>query len=343
MEDIALNWIGFPNESLVVNGLAWFNETTPRLWRLPERLKSVVRPPLWELALQPSGGRIRFSTEATALAIRLHYPSLAGMVDMHKIGQFGLDLYVDNEYCSTVYPVDQPDVEASFFADAPALLRNVCIYLPLYAPVEVKAIGLSDGAQLWPPGPFAVPRPVVYYGSSITQGACASRSGMSYQAILSRDLLLDYVNLGFNGNGKGDREIAAAMAEIDAACYVLDFAQNCDSPAQLRKVYGPFIDTLREAHARTPILCITPIFASAEGYSKEADLRYSEMRKAIRDAVSERTRRGDQRLHAIDGTRLLGCEDSDGLTDGLHPNDLGFQRMAERLSVAILEALKASL
>src|SRR5205807_3957902 len=135
------------------------------------------------------------------------------------------------------------------------------LYLPLYMPLKVLGIGIMAGARVQPAARFAVARPIVFYGTSITQGGCASRSGMSYQAILGRMLNVDYVNLGFSGNGRGEPELAAAVAQIDAACYVLDFAQNNGTVASLRQVYAPFIETLRRTHAETPVLSITPIFA----------------------------------------------------------------------------------
>src|SRR5208283_4029197 len=95
--------------------------------------------------------------------------------------------------------------------------------------------------------PYALSRPVVFYGTSITQGGCASRSGMSYQAILGRMLNLDFVNLGFSGNGRGEPELAHAVASIDALCFVLDFAQN-NSLESLTQAYAPFLDVIRSAH-----------------------------------------------------------------------------------------------
>src|SRR5208283_5052762 len=112
--------------------------------------------------------------------------------------------------------------------------------------------------------PWALPRPVVFYGTSITQGGCASRSGMSYQAILGRMLNIDFVNLGFSGNGMGEPEMAQAVGDIDAACYVLDFGQNNQKVEALEKVYAPFLATLRAKHPDTPILAITPIYSARE-------------------------------------------------------------------------------
>jgi lysophospholipase L1-like esterase len=177
---------------------------------------------------------------------------------------------------------------------------------------------------------------VVFYGTSITQGGCASRSGMSYQAILGRQLNLNHINLGFSGNGKGEAAVARAVAEIDAAAFVLDFAQNNTDVDSLAQVYDPFIGILRERHADTPIVAITPIYAASEATGSK---RNEQMRALIRKVVSRRIAAGDTHLQLVEGTDLLGPSRGDGLVDGTHPNDLGFQWMAEGLAERLRKVL----
>ena len=152
---------------------------------------------------------------------------------------------------------------------------------------------------------------------------------MSYQAILGRLLNIDFVNLGFSGNGKGEPEVAEAVSQIDASCFVLDFAQNNATVASLRQVYAPFFDRLRTAHPDLPILAITPIYAAREA---TGETQNDGMREHIRQVVSQRIGAGDRNLQLVEGTDLLGPSRSDGLVDGTHPNDLGFQWMAEGLA-----------
>ena len=147
---------------------------------------------------------------------------------------------------------------------------------------------------------------------------------------------MDFVNLGFSGNGKGEPVVARAVAEIDAACFVLDFAQNNPSVESLQEVYDPFIATLREKHPQTPILAVTPIANSRERTSSS---RTEAMRQLIRQVVSKRIGAGDARLQLIEGTDLLGPNRLDGLVDGTHPNDLGFQWMADGLAVRLAKML----
>ena len=334
-----MNWIEFPDERLAVNGLAWFEETAPELWRLPERMKSRVREPVWNLATQPSGGRIRFATDATAVGVRLDYGQIGHMNNMCRVGQMGVDLYADGEYWRTVFPMESAQHEELHFDGAAAKRREICLYLPLYHPVRVLAVGVSDGATLEPPAPFAVKHPVAYYGSSITQGGCASLGGLSYQAQVSRWLNLDFVNLGFSGNGCGEPELAEAMADIEASCYVIDFCQNVPTAEELGRLYTPFLSIIRQRRPTAPMICITPIFCTRESWDAGQRQRLGDMRKVIRTAVADRKAGGDEAIRLVEGYELLGPDDRAGLVDATHPNDIGFERMARGLEPVLREAL----
>ncbi len=335
-------WLPVTDSRLEIDGLPWHAENGAELIRFPLRLKDALPKAVWSLAQSPSGGRIRFRTDSGKLAIRLEYPSPPGMRNMHAFGQTGVDLYLDGVYHSTaIAPADAKPgapVEHLYFEfkEAPRAEREITLYLPLYKGVKVLGVGIARDARCARARPFALPKPIVFYGTSITQGGCASRSGMSYQAILGRVLNVDFVNLGFSGNGKGEPVVARAVAEIDAACFVLDFAQNNPSVESLAEVYDPFIAVLREKHPHTPILAVTPIANSRE---RTAAGRTEAMREMIRQVVSRRIGAGDARLQLIEGTDLLGPGRLDGLVDGTHPNDLGFQWMAEGLAARLAKML----
>jgi lysophospholipase L1-like esterase len=336
-----LRWIEPPSAELEVNGLPWYAGNHGEWIRLPLQLKGVVRDPVWELAQSPAGGRIRFRTDSTALAVKLEYPQAPGMKNMHAFGQSGVDLYVDGVYRETAIA----DAEAkpgkvynhSYYTGRPRVEREIVLYLPLYMGVKVLAIGIDKEASLHPAKPFALAKPVVFYGTSITQGGCASRPGMSYQAILGRMLNLDHVNLGFSGNGRGEPEMARAVAEIDASCFVMDFSQNNPTLESLQEVYAPFVETIRGKHAETPVILITPIYAAHESWGPDA--RLDGMRAHIRQVGARRIAEGDKHLQIVEGTDLLGPADGGGLVDGTHPNDLGFQWMAERLASRLRKVL----
>jgi lysophospholipase L1-like esterase len=333
-------WIPLADAKVEVAGLPWFGENKGEFWRLPVRSKETFPTPVWNLSLDPTGGRIRFRTNSTTLAVRLEWPHAPGMSNMHFFGQSGVDLYIGNTYWGTA----TPDKDAApgkvyehvFFKDQAPTMREITLYLSLYSPVKVLAIGLDTKGAIERAPSFAVAPPVVFYGTSITQGGCASRPGMSYQAILGRRLNIDHVNLGFSGNGKGEASLARAVAEIEAAAYVLDFAQNNPNVESLAEVYDPFIAILRERHPNIPIVAITPIYSANE---VTGNRRNEQMRALIRRVVSQRIGAGDTHLQLVEGSDLLGPSRVDGLVDGTHPNDLGFQWMADGLAERLRKVL----
>lgn len=335
----SMKWISFPDPELVLNGLPWFGENSPALYRLRKPLKKIVRPEIWEVAEMPSGGRICFKSDTTSLAIRASYPSIGSSHNMCGIGRMGIACYIDGSFWKPVWPEKTGKSELVLFEGFSPRLREFTLYLPLYNPVSIRALGLSKSARVFPPPAFAAKKPVVFYGTSITQGGCASQAGLSYQAILCRELNLDFVNLGFSGEGRGEPEMARAVAEIDASCFVLDFAQNCPTVDELRERYLPFIETLRAAHPRTPIVCNTPIFATRNTYLADQKARFEGFGGVIRSAVAACIAAGDANIRLVEGLSLLGSHEADGLVDGVHPNDRGFERIASRLAPVLSDVL----
>ena len=338
-----MQWIQFPDNRISVCGLPWFVEEAPSVRRLPTRMKDRIRQPLWNLAQMPAGGRLRFRTDTTALEIRATYPNSAAHGNMSLIGQSGICVYVDGYHWVSQAPGPISDknagvFEGKLFSGAPKRMRDVTLYLPNYNAVDIDVIGIDDDAAIEPSDHFVISRPIVFYGSSITQGGCASRSGMSYEAILGRILDVDFVNLGFSGNGLGEPELAEAMAEIDAACYVLDYAVNLPEVDQLHGNYTAFIKTIRAKRPDTPIVAVTPIFATHERWSAEARRRWNGFREIIRAEVGQLVAGGDP-IRLIEGYSLFGPDIADGMADAVHPNDVGFTAMATRLAPTIAQVV----
>ena len=333
--------LSFPDDRLQVNGLWWFAEDRPVLRRLPERLRETFRAPVWELAQQPSGGRIRFRTDSTRLAITAHNPDTATMHHMTTIGQSGLDLYVDGEYRNSAWPDGRAQIAREWSLGEGRRMREVTIYLPLYKGVTVQSLSFDPGAVIGAPSSFAVSRPVVFYGSSITQGGCAENPGLSYEAIVARRLNIDFVNLGFSGSGLGEPAVARAVAEIDASAFVLDYWAN-PSPEVYRDTLPGFVDILRVRHPRTPILLTGPYWFSEEASSASLRGQQEEKRRIAREFVASRRAHGDRAIHFVDGLEMLSRAQAAGLVDGVHANSLGFDYCARGLEPHLRKALKQS-
>ncbi len=340
-----VQWLELPSKQLEIDGLPWYAENQNELYRLPVALKDKFPLAVWNLAKSPSGGRIRFRTDSQVIAVRVEYPSPPDMRNMHAFGQTGIDLYADGVYVSTAI-ADKEAMPGKIYEhiyfelrDRPRVARDIVLYLPLYKPTKVISVGVDKEAKLERARDFALAKPLVFYGTSITQGGCASRSGMSYQAILGRKLNVDFVNLGFSGNGKGEAEVANAVASIDAGAFVLDFAQNNPTIESLRAVYKPFVEAIRAKHPATPIVAITPIYAASEAWRAETSAKNVGMRELVRKVIAERIAAGDSNVQLVEGTDLLGPAQVDGLVDGVHPNDLGFQWMADGLTARLRQVL----
>jgi len=331
--------IPFPDERLAVFGLPWFGEDKPALRRLPLRLKDRFRPPVWDLAQDPSGGRIRFRTDSTTVGLVAENPQFSNMHHMASVGENGFDLYVDREYVGSAWPDNSGRIAKEWRVGGERRMRDITLYLPLYKGVTVQELSLDPDAHLEPGRLYAVTKPIVYYGSSITQGGCASNPGGSCQALLERRLKADFVNLGFSGNGLGEPALAEAICELDPSCIVLDFWGN-PSAEQYAAALPVFVDILRRKWSRMPILVTSPFYFPAEQSGGEVAREQSAKRLTARELVEKRRKGGDRRIWFVDGLKMLNREQTAGLVDGVHCNSLGFYFNALGLEPFLRKALK---
>src|SRR5690349_586278 len=217
---------------LGVEGQGW-RETQSPYDRLPARVEEVVRAPVWRLSQHSAGQLVRFVTDATNLHARwvLTSTNLA-MPHMAATGVSGLDLYVktpsgDWRWLAVGKP-EQASNQVVLVSNLPAGRREFLLYLPLYNGVVSAALGVPPEASVTRAGPWGpgTRKPIVFYGTSILQGACASRPGMVHSAMLGRQFQFPHLNLGFSGNGKMEPELADLLAELDPSVYVLDCLPN---------------------------------------------------------------------------------------------------------------------
>lgn len=332
-----IEWLPFPEEHLHVHGLPWFDGAEPRLWRFPRSSIDHLPAAVNNLMRFPAGGRLRFRSDTTTLWLKVSADHVSSMRHMSPIGVGGIDAYLDETYWGSAAIAQEGEQELLVFRGGERKQRSITLYLPPFQRLEILALALDRGSQVLPPEPFSRPLPIVYYGSSIAQGACASRPGMSYEAILSRRLGVDFVNLGFSGSGKAEPEVVDLVAAVGACCYVLDLGKSFGS--QPAAVYVRMLETLRAARPSVPIVCVTPIFSTKELY----DCSYQELSVHVRTVVTQAVRlradAGDTCVHLVDGLQLLGSGDTDAFQEGVHPTDLGFFRIAERLEPTLRRVL----
>ncbi len=313
--------------------------------RFPARYEQTLRKEVWELGRNSTGIGIRFRTDATTISVKWRLPSRRhlGFPHMPPTGVSGVDLYGyeggEWQYINTGFPRDSAN-EATLMQHVKGEWRDYLINLPLYNDLVEISVGVNAEATLAPPQRSLLldKKPIVYYGTSIAQGGCASRPGMAYTNILSRRLNYPFINLGFSGNGTLETSVGEAMCEIDASLYVLDCNPNTD-PELIYDRTLALVKMLRECHAATPILFVE------RDYYRTAPLmdqkrRENQFRKnaELKRAYDALKKAGHKDLHYLGGDGLLG-QDKEGTVDGDHPNDLGMLRMADVLHPVIRKIL----
>jgi hypothetical protein len=328
---------------LTVEGKGW-SGTKQFYDRLPTSAEGMVRAAVWGLGQDSAGLAVRFITDATAISARwtLRRERLA-MPHMPASGVSGLDLYVKDKgkwhWLGGGRPDKSPTEEKDLVKNMKPARREYLLYLPLYNGVEDLKIGVPSDAKLEaaPRHPESL-KPVLFYGTSIVQGGCASRPGMAYPAILGRRLDREQINLGFSGNAWGEPELAQLLAGLDPAVYVLDPLPNMKEEWVAPRLER-FIAILRAAHPRTPIVLVENVPYPDGDFVGPRGERYTKANARLHELYQRLVRAGDQKLLYVPAAGLIGA-DSEGTVDGTHATDLGFMRMADAIEPALRRALK---
>jgi lysophospholipase L1-like esterase len=310
-----------------------FDDTANYFDRLPARAKGVVRDDVWNLARHTAGMSVRFETDSEGIYAR--YELLKGelaMGHMPATGVSGLDIYgrLDTgawRWLAVVAPTTSNVTAAIGNQIAPGRRAYVC-NLPLYNGVKSLLIGMRKGSGFWP-APTRKDKPILFYGTSITQGACASRPGMSFVNILGRRLDRPMLNFGFSGNGRMEIEVGRLLAELDPALFVIDCVANTDA-GQIIDRAPPLVKLLRCTHPTTPILLLDERMWDNAPLLPALRERHRSKAAALRQAYERLRADGVDDLHFRAGDDLLGA-DGEATTDGSHPNDLGMMRYADAL------------
>lgn len=299
--------------------------------RMPEDVAESVSVNVGVLSRNTSGGRVRFATDSPYVAIKCLMSEVNDMYHMPRCGVHGFSLYVDNVFYG-VFNTDETAViranggYSGIIKFADRRLREITLYMPLYNSLDMLYIGLSASAEVAAPAPYSHTRPLLFYGSSITQGGCASRPGNSYDAVVARMLDSDFINLGFSGNCKGEQAMAEYISGIDCSVFICDYDHNADTSEMLESTHYNLYRTFRAAQPLTPV-----VFMSRPDYNKTRPMDVRN-RLIVRDTYSKALSSNDCNVYFIDGAALFGRRNRDCCTvDGCHPDDLGFSRMAEKV------------
>ena len=327
-------WYEMPCAPFEIRGLAECADG--KYYRLPESIVDCVNEGVCTLGRHTAGGRIRFATDSPFIACRVQLRYTGSMSHMPLTGSAGMDVFVDGRSVTTFRPADDAQEWYDGFAEfLPEEMKQIEMGLPLYNGIKQVFIGVKQGSRVEKPRAYRMEAPVVYYGSSITQGGCASKPGNSYQGLLSRWLDCDHVNLGFSGNGKGEPIMAEYIASLKMSAFVLDYDYNAPTVEHLAATHKPFYEIVRKAQPDLPIIMV-----SRPPRGNFAQEQHEERREIIRATWRDAVKNGDEKVWFVDGQTLFGEEDVyDCTMDGVHPNDLGFYKMAQTLYPVLKEAL----
>lgn len=303
--------------------------------RMPREVAEKVSPGVLSLHTRTSGGRVRFFTDSPYIAIHALIDQPAKMSHMAFIGSTGFDLFADKKYIGSYRPpIDIVDVLDSVVDIAPCNQgKQYTINFPLYSGVKYLYVGIKEGSRLEKATDYTVTTPVVFYGSSITQGGCASRPGNLYQNILSRKLDFDYINLGFSGNARAEDAIAEYISELEMSAFVYDYDHNAPSPEYLLETHEKMFLRIREKNPILPILMLS----RPRYYLNEQDQQRLEV---VRRTYENALKAGDKNVYFVPGPDMVPeIIRETSLVDGTHPNDSGFVGMAYAIEPVLKKML----
>ncbi len=330
-----LDFYDITEEPFKIHGLICPENENDTYRRMPREIAERVSEGVKKIHTNTAGGRVRFKTNSSKLAIFAKMPSICRWPHFALTGSAGFDLYVNNKYFKTfIPPYDMKDGYCGVVNTKNSEEKEIQINFPLYSDVSSLVVGLDKGASVSTPLSYKYDKPVVYYGSSITQGGFASRPGNAYEEAISRRLGCDYVNLGFASNAKGETEMAEYIRELDMSVFVYDYDANAENAEYLQKTHKRMFDIIREKNPELPIIMLS--FPSVK---LDEDLQ--KRREIVKNTYLDALNSGDKNVCFIDGCEMMREASDDNTTsvDDCHPNDYGFVVMAKKIGDTLEKAL----
>ena len=342
-KDINISYFG--REHFLIEGTAIADSLKESPYdRLPISYKEKVREPVWDLSKASAGITVRFHSNSTSINLKWTVLNDLDMPHMAATGIKGIDLYTKynnkwryvttagalvglKTYQNKSIPADSIN-EYELIKNMSPDFREYKLFLPLYDGVTKLEIGIDNNALINKASPNPV-KPIVFYGTSITQGGCASRPGMAHTNIISRKLDVDCINYGFSGNGRMEMPIVELISDIDASFYVIECLQNMDSE-QVRERVRPLVDMIRTKHPLTPIVLVENMMYTTAFLDQTIETTLIQENEALKNEFDKIIKRGTPNIFYIKDNKDF-LSDNEGTVDGVHLTDLGFLRYADYL------------
>ena len=300
-----------------------------RFRRMPKAVAAQTNKGVLELHTNTAGGRVRFKTNSSYVAISAKMENVCNESHVAFTGVSGFDLYVKDEkdfqYRGSFRPRlgMETGYESLIHLDSKQE-REILIHFPTYSDVTALHIGVEDDAIVEAAKEYAYEKPFVAYGSSITQGGCASRSGNAYESVLSRRFDIDHINLGFSGSARAEDVMAEYVSNLEMSFFLYDYDHNAPTAEHYRNTHEKMFQKVRAAHPDIPILIMTrPKYCLNEDELARREIAY----KTYENALAA----GDKRVWFMDGKQLMALCGDEGTVDNCHPTDFGFHSMAKAI------------
>lgn len=290
--------------------------------RVPLEVAKNVSKGILDSRGNTAGGRVRFKTDSPYIAIKVEYGVYELSTITSNVAMVGFDVYADDSFAGVFRPpvnFDGSDL-ISVIDLGEANERVITINMPLYSEVKKLFVGVAKDSKISHAPAYKHERPMVFYGSSITNGAAASRPGATYTARLSRMLDSDYHSLGFGGLAKGEPAFAEYISGLDMSLFVLDYDHNARTLEHLQDTHERFFKIVRDKNPNLPIVII-----SRPNIGPDVEKRFEIIKATYDNAVAN----GDKNVYLIKGIDLLTEGDLDFTADKTHPSDLGYYFMAK--------------
>ena len=306
--------------------------------RLPDSVSSRINEYGKIAAGYSAGVRARFSTDSDMILVRAKLLLQWDMsFDLYRVDENTGKEYFCCGYRDMYYLIREGEYSARYGEGCvknEGKMQYYTLNFPCFAFVEWAEIGIKENASFGKGLPYNNEKPVVFYGSSITNGGLASRPGMTYISLISQKYGLDCMNLGFSGGAKGEDAVVDYMASLGMSAFVCDYDHNAYEEGQLENTHLPMYRKIREKHPDIPYIIISK--PDCFNDFEDSRRRFEVIKKTYDYAVSN----GDKNVYLIDGSTLFKGEFYTACTlDGCHPNDVGFMRMAEKIGPVVAKAL----
>lgn len=323
-----LKYYDVPHSSFDLYGVLY--EENRGFVRLPSTVAQSVSEGVVKFGKHTSGGRLRFSTNSSTFELTVKYDELGFMPHMALLGTSGFMLLEeeDNDEYSLAAMFTPHYVDDRGYTIRKPLkggrMRDYILFFPTYNNVTALTLGFDKEACVMNGRRYREVKPILYYGSSVTQGACCSRPDNCYPAIISKWNHIDFINLGFSESGKAEDRMVDYLASLECSVFVCDYDYNAPDLEHLKKTHYRLYERYRAKNPDVPILFVSR--ANVDCEREKCAERFAIIWQTYERAKAQ----GDERVFLIDGSKTYGEKDRDFCTtDMVHPNDIGFFRYAK--------------